>query len=274
MAQSALTWAWQPNNVLPFAFHGEDNLRRSGTVSEVEQVEQPARARASEPSAYLAVIGDVVRSRDLPDRAAVQRTLREQLRALNDGPAGESMVAPLELTAGDEVQGLLRDPAAAVDIVARLADHLHPVTLVWGFGHGLLATDIYPEVTAMDGPCFHRARGALEEAAREGAWVGVQGFPAPHADVLSALFRLSQGIRSRWTDTQARYVRAARTRLQKDVARRFGVDDSTVSESLSKAHYKTVLAGERAARELLGWLADTETGADSAERTVPSEERR
>lgn len=226
-------------------------------MSQAEQVGRAQRARASEPDAYLAVIGDVVRSRDVPDRAAVQRTLREQLRALNEALSGDRTVAPLELTAGDEVQGLLRDAAAAVDIVVRLSDHLHPVTMVWGFGHGPLATDVYPEVTAMDGPCFHRARGALEAAVRERAWVGVQGFPAPHADVLSALFRLSHGIRSRWTDTQARYVRAARGRLQKDVARQFGVDDSTVSESLSKAHYKTVQAGERAARELLGWLART-----------------
>ncbi len=219
------------------------------------------RARPSERSAFLALIGDMVGSRGVRDRAALQRTLREQLRALNDVLAGERMVAPLELTAGDEVQGLLEDPAAAVDIVVRLSDHLHPVSMVWGFGHGILATDLYPEVTAMDGPCFHRARSALERAVRDGAWVGVEGFPAPHAEVLSALFRLAQGIRSRWTDTQARYVRAARGRLQKDVARQFGVDDSTVSESLGKAHYKAVQAGERAARELLRWLGDTTSDA-------------
>lgn len=241
---------------------------------------------------FFALIGDVVASRNLADRAAVQRALRAELHALNEAlgperrdeetsvhdrghgePPAEAarrdrpgtdapLAAPLELTAGDEVQGLLRRPEGAVDVVVRLADRLHPAEMVWGLGRGPIATDLYPEVAAIDGPCFHRARSALEAAAREGSWVRVDGFPAPHDQVLSALFRLAHGIRSRWTDTQARYVSAVRGRLQKDVAREFGVDDSTVSESLKKAHFRAVEAGEEAARALLAWFGSSGRPAD------------
>lgn len=208
----------------------------------------------------FALIGDIVGSRDLKDRAAAQRTLQTSLAALNqlakDGGCREGMAAALKLTAGDEVQALLLDPAVAVDIIVRIADDLHPAVLAWGLGAGPLSTDEHEDVAVLDGPCFHRARRAVEAAGRERAWVSAAGFAPPHEEALSALFRLMGAIRSRWKPAQLRYIRGARDRLQQDVAELHGVDESTVSKALHAARFRDVEAGESAARALLAWMKD------------------
>lgn len=225
--------------------------------------------------AYYALIGDIVGSRTLENRAAVQRRLRELLEEIDEELGTDALAAPLKLTAGDEVQALLAEPAVVVPMVVRFADRLHPVRMTWGLGRGTLTTDLERDVSVLDGPCFHRARAALDGATHEDAWLRVEGIGQPHARVVNALFLLMGAIRDRWTETQARYVGAVRGRLQKDVARELGVSEPAVSKALSSARFTIVEEGERAAEELLRWLGGPQGtaphGAPSSEGTDPRE---
>lgn len=204
---------------------------------------------------FYALIGDVVGSRDVDDRAELQRSLRDGLAELNRRHRS-GLVAALELTAGDEVQGLAGSPELAVHAAVALADRLHPVEMRWGMGAGGLSTDPGGGVATLDGPCFHRARRAAREAADAGAWLRLEGFPPPHGEAAEALFSLLGAVRSRWTETQARYIREARGRLQKEVAEAFDVHKSTVSKALGAARWDEVREGEAAARSLLRWLGE------------------
>lgn len=217
------------------------------------------RGDGSRGRVYVAVIGDITGSRRIRDRAGVQRRLQQEVAALNAGSAA-SLAAPLKVVAGDEVQGLLVDPGAAVEVVVRLADALHPVGVSWGLGRGQLTTDLEADVSVLDGPCFHNARNALSAAARERTWLSAAGFPEPHNEVVTALFRLMWAIRSRWTETQVRYVRAARGRLQQEAAEQLAVTKQSVSKTLDAAQFAQVQAGEEAARRLLGWLGTLDEG--------------
>ena len=219
------------------------------------------------------LIGDIVASRSLSDRAEVQRRLVAAVEAANAANAAnaeraEALAAPLALTAGDEVQTLLADPAAAVGLVTRVSDALRPVGLAWGLGRGPLTTDASGDVSAMDGPCFHRAREAVEEAAGEGAWLAARGFSDVDDRVLSGLFRLLGVVRDGWTDTQFDYVRASRDRTQREVAEVFDRDETTVSRTLSRAHVRDLLAGEEAARALLATYRDGRGAARRARETM------
>lgn len=199
---------------------------------------------------YLALIGDVVESRRHRDRARLQRELAEALARINRESAA-ALAAPLSLTAGDEVQGLFRDPARVVDAVVDIGDAVFPARLVYGLGAGGLETDLGPDPALLDGPCFHRARGALAEARSQGNWLVARGLADPGDLVVTALFRLLGEIRSRWTGIQARHVARARRRPQKEVAAQLGKAESTVSESLKAAGFQAVLAGEEALRVVL-----------------------
>ncbi len=202
------------------------------------------------PPMYFALIGDLVESRRLDDRAAVQRRIESEIDAVND-LHGADLASPFRLTAGDEVQGLGRTPGAIIDALVRLSDRVAPARFAWGLGYGELSTDEGPDVARLDGPCFHRAREGLGAARKDRAWFGARGLGALPEQVLAALMNLIGDVRAGWTDTQLAYIREARTSLQVEVAKRFGVDPSTVSRALSAASFARVQEGERAARAFL-----------------------
>lgn len=199
---------------------------------------------------YFAFIADVVGSREVGNRARLQRTLLRLVDELNQRH-GKGLVAHLALVAGDELQALAGEPAVLVDLATDLAEELHPVRLVAGIGLGELSTDLVEEVGAMDGPAFHRAREALAEARRQDGWVHASGWGAEADAILSATFSLIAAVRGGWTVTQLKYARASRSALQREVAERFGVGASTVSESLRASRASVVHQAEEALRGFL-----------------------
>ena len=214
---------------------------------------------------YVALIGDVVGSRRSPDRRALQRRLRLGIEGINTRMGGR-LSSPLALYGGDEVQGLLARPEGCVEIVVELSETIFPERLVFGLGYGTVSTELSPEVAQIDGPCFHRARSALEDVRGE-TWLKASGFGATTDTALTALFGLMAAIRSRWTEKQQIYVRAARRTSQKLVAEELGVSPSTVSESLRASSFAAVREGEQAARVLLAQFGpEDESAVDSGEQ--------
>ncbi|MGH2680923.1 MAG: SatD family protein [Actinomycetota bacterium] len=117
-------------------------------------------AEAREISA-VAVLGDVVRSKQHADRDDLQRELRRALELANDSALA---VDPLTQTIGDEFQGLYRNVASALHATLLIRLSLHGrVDVRFGIGWGPLTT--YDEDRApfeQDGPAWWAAREAIE----------------------------------------------------------------------------------------------------------------
>ncbi|MCA9002584.1 MAG: hypothetical protein KDB61_11720, partial [Planctomycetes bacterium] len=153
-----------------------------------------------EEQLYLALIGDMVASRELPDRKRAQQHLIEAIQQLNSRPelGMEALAAPLTLTAGDEVQALIRRPETTMTLIQELTDRFggagkFPV-FVFGLGLGTLSTGLIPvgpgrlpNPAIEDGPCFHLARAALEAAKKERRWVRCMGFEPRVDTTLNAI---------------------------------------------------------------------------------------
>lgn len=204
---------------------------------------------------FVVVVGDIVKSREMTDRADAQDRIREVVETFNDR-APDALEAPLQLTGGDEMKAILSDPSWVVDMITWISEAVHPIELVWGIGRGLLETSWVPDVGALDGPCFHRARHAVEESSREGNWVTASGFSKRDDRLLSVVFGLMGAIRDSWTDRQVGYIRSVREMSQKATAEEFGVSESAVSQSLRRARYKEIVRGEAVLRDLLGSYTD------------------
>lgn len=219
---------------------------------------------------YVALIGDVIGSRERVPRDRLQGDLKATLAVLNRR-CRAGLASKLELSAGDEIQGLFRRPEAIVSVVTTLEERLFPARLLYGLGYGPLATELALPTRQLDGPCFHRARGALDLARKQRLWIVASGFGQIADDVLTAIFVLLGEIREQWTETQMRYAREARTALQKQVAQQFGVAESTVSESLKAARFGTIQRGEQAASRLLARFG---RGAEQTPTSAPAAKRR
>ena len=206
--------------------------------------------KPSEDTRYLAVIGDIRRSRLAPQRAELQKLLERELEGINREFADE-LVSGFVITLGDEFQGVLREPGQAMKVLVALEAVLGETSVRYGLGWGTISTELRELAIGMDGPCFHRAREAVEEGKRADRWATVCGFGGDD-EILNGLLWLVGAVRGRWTSVQretVEQVRAARTQREAAAAR--GVNESSVSQALKAACHDPVLAAERSAEILL-----------------------
>jgi hypothetical protein len=114
---------------------------------------------------WAAVIGDVVGSRQAPSRSQLQQRLDKALAVVN---AAMETVQPLTPTLGDEFQGMFGRIEDAMEASFRLGVELvGKVDVRIGIGWGTLRTqDTSRTPFGQDGPCWWRARDALQELAR------------------------------------------------------------------------------------------------------------
>ncbi|MBK8977284.1 MAG: hypothetical protein IPM29_15340 [Planctomycetes bacterium] len=217
----------------------------------------------SEPRRWIALIGDLVASRQL--RSAARRRAQTRLHAFMqrlDALAGDALAAHFVVTAGDEFQGLLRDATPLAELLWAIQVELAPLAVRVGVGRGTLATPLREgPAIGMDGPAFHAARAAIEAAEEESAGAPVfRGF-GPRGDVvLGGLARALHGWRARWTDRQRDVVLRLRAgAAQVDVTRELGISPQAVSKHAAAAGFAVHTAAEdalRAALELVARCAD------------------
>lgn len=114
---------------------------------------------------WAAVIGDVVGSRQAASRSRLQDRLDRSLASIN---VFMKPIQPMTPTIGDEFQGMFATIEEAIEASFRLrVELMGKVDVRIGIGWGSLRTqDPSRTPFGQDGPCWWRAREALEELAR------------------------------------------------------------------------------------------------------------
>jgi len=195
---------------------------------------------------YVALIGDVVASRRLSAgaRARLQVDLRAGLEVVNRRWR-RAVAARFALTLGDQFQGLLTGGEALWELTHWLRAELAQVDWVMAAGRGAIHTPLARTAPEVDGPCFHRAREALEGAkgrrvllAFGGFGTGLEGF----AEYYSALYW-------GWTPRQRRAASLLRVAEPAEVAVLLKVGRSAVSHLAGRMGWKLVAAGDHVFRE-------------------------
>ena len=192
------------------------------------------------PSAtWLAVIGDVKSSRNLPGplRAKLSSQIRGAMADVVRFAPTAFRIAPGSLK-GDEIQAVLRPEAPGMRIVTYLRAVLRvrtdgAVSLRVGLGGGAVDRMSPKGPFESDGPAFHRARAALElvrkaGASRLSAWqTGDAGFD----DLAGAMLGIMDSVVARWTLPQ---WAAVRERMEGKGLKRIAKQEAVSVQSVSK----------------------------------------
>lgn len=190
-------------------------------------------------SIFLAVIGDVVGSRGVQDRKELQRRLRKAIDLVNERFSA-GIASHFVLTIGDEFQGLLHSVKEIDRLMALFRSIVHPVELRMGLGVGRLDTTLEPIALGMDGPCFHRARAAIEQAERRATLIEVVAEAEEACFGIYSL--LYAGLRYGWTERQQQVVDLTMGGMSgKSIAAELGITPSAVSQHLRAAEAEMVL---------------------------------
>ena len=195
---------------------------------------------------YVALIGDVVASRDLAPaaRARLQRHLRAAIPDLNRRWR-KTLAARFGVTLGDEFQCLLTSAAPLWEIAHVVRATLPEVEWVIGCGRGRITTPLAKGSVApeLDGPCFHEARGALEAAKRRRRLFGFGGFGGATA-TLNGLASYYSALHWSWTPRQRYAAKLLRCGDPASVAGQLKVGQSAVSHLARRMAWPLVAAGD------------------------------
>lgn len=200
------------------------------------------------------VLGDVVASRDIPDRQGFRERLLSAIASVNE-TYDETVVADFALQKGvDEFGGVLDSPVHVYDIVDELTRRVHPQEVRFAVAWG--EVDVAPDasdVQRMDGPAFHRA-DELQQSIADTAYRFAMDLDDPPLDTtLADQINLLLLRKADWTDRQHRVVaRYDELGSQGAVADELDISQPAVSQALSRANYRVLRGIEGRLRETLG----------------------
>jgi hypothetical protein len=160
-----------------------------------------------------------------------------------------------ERTAGDEVQGVMDDPTAVVDVVLGLVRRGE-----WsvGIGAGPVREPLPASTRAGSGPAFELARKAVEQAKSSPQSLAVGAQDRARATAAQAALDLLASVVQRRTDPGWEAVDLiSRGANQTEVAQQLGITKQAVSQRLRAASWAPEVAGRDLAAQLLA-AADRE----------------
>jgi hypothetical protein len=199
------------------------------------------------PGVLAAVVGDIVGSKAIADRAALKQTMTTTVERLN-GLFAPALVEPFAVETGDELRGVLSDPAQAPLCVAVMRETLAPIMVRVGIA------------VAPDGP--QGAQAARDDAAaamllakEEDGLARYHAGGKPGEVLLRSLCRLVDPLLRSRTAEQWTAVAAYRdTGDKRRVARRLKVSADEVEARLAAADWGPVEEADSAIAAYLSRL--------------------
>lgn len=209
-------------------------------------------------SDYIAIIADVKGSQLMKDRALRQRQLISNLNQINVKYQDE-LAAQFVVSQGDSFQGLLSRPHKLSEILMALDLENKGIELRYGIGIGSLSTPIvYDNSNEMDGPAYHVARRMIDQVKeQESSYQHYQSNYqigddlASNYDLENSCLSMISIIQASWTNKQIEVIKAYQDhdKVQLKAAQALKRDVSTVSRSLQRSHYFTVIQAWKAVGE-------------------------
>ena len=158
--------AWG-HRVFPYRMRPQPKSRVAAPESAIKLISSFPRDEAiifiwiemkPEPSSRATLIGDVVGSRSVADRAGVHRLMNQALRDV-----ATAAVDPPAFTVGDEFQGAFSSVGLAIDAALSLRLAVAPqIDVRFGLGWGGVAKLLDEAAGIQDGPGWWAAREAIE----------------------------------------------------------------------------------------------------------------
>lgn len=199
---------------------------------------------------YIAVIGDIVKSKKVIERNEAQKKLKTVLEKINK-KYGNEIASNFMITLGDEFQGLLKCRKNIIRIISEIEMAMFPIQLRFGIGIGKIDTEINRDIPlGADGPAYHNARKMIDELKRKerkyetnysNVMICSQGDNEQIDMLLNTILSLCSAIKAKWTSRQMEiiscYIKSGKN--QHRAAEKLGISKSSVNKALNNSNYYT-----------------------------------
>jgi len=145
-------------------------------INVVDKIRDRRNAHVS-MNKVIAIIGDLIRSRQINDRSLFQENLKNTFQDINK-KSKVSILSPFTITLGDEFQAVYKNPDRIFYDYWCIVEAIYPVKVRVALGFHELNTKINRlEAIGMDGPAFHEARDGLLSMKKIGSSNMISLFP-------------------------------------------------------------------------------------------------
>lgn len=199
-------------------------------------------------SPYIAIIGDIKKSKKIEDRKFIQIKLKKVLDGINERYACD-LSAKFVITLGDEFQGLLCKGENVLNIIEEVKREMYPIQVRFGIGVGEITTDINFEMAiGADGPGYYNARQAIEilkqseqknKTKSSDLRIEIEDDKSSVSILLNTIFSLMTVIQNNWSERQREIIWEIDKYggSQLECAERLCISQSSVQRSLNNGDY-------------------------------------
>ena len=147
----------------------------------------------------VVIIADVRGSKKMAndERYEGQLFLKSAIIQINEN-FSDFIEAPFMITRGDEFQGVTKNMEVALKIMLEFERLLFPLMLRYGIGKGEIQKMGSKIPIEMDGPAFHRANEAVNQAKKKKLFLACKSDNAQNDLLINNIFLLMNSIKSRW----------------------------------------------------------------------------
>jgi len=220
---------------------------------------------------YIALIGDIIESKKIQDRAQVQQQLLRLMKELN-WQYQDYLISPFTVTTGDEFQALFSPNSYMFQIIDQLSVAFSPYEIRFGIGVGEMVTEINKEQSmGSDGPAYWLAREAINHIHDKNDY-GINHISVFLADeevtwTVNAMLAACSFIQSKWTEVQYDVLKQLLTEdiydetfSHKEMARSLGITPSAFNKRIKASGLKIYLRNKRVAmNQILKEIAKEES---------------
>jgi len=220
---------------------------------------------------YIALIGDIIESKKIQDRAQVQLQLLRLMKELN-WQYQDYLISPFTVTTGDEFQALFSPNSYMFQIIDQLSVAFSPYEIRFGIGVGEMVTEINKEQSiGSDGPAYWLAREAINHIHDKNDY-GINHISVFLADeevtwTVNAMLAACSFIQSKWTEVQYDVLKQLLTEniydetfSHKEIARLLGITPSAFNKRIKASGLKIYLRNKRVAmNQILKEIAKEES---------------
>ena len=201
---------------------------------------------------YIALIGDLIESKQLKNRKQAQQELQELMAVLNQDYR-DYLVSPFTVTTGDEFQALLRPNPEIMRLIDQIAlGFPHPIR--FGLGLGEIVTDINREQSiGSDGPAYWRARAAINAVHEKNDYgssrIAVSLGDEELSQAVNTVLAAASFIQSKWNTSQREVLE--RMLMEYIYDENLQISPSALSKRLKSSGLKIYLRNRRLAMKMI-----------------------
>lgn len=188
------------------------------------------------------LLGDIVSSKKIKDRAKFQEKLIKACNAINQA-YNDDIIAKMKIIKGsDEIGCLLGNLAPLYDIIDGVSNDLHPVKIRFVLVNGKIDTGFETkDISQMDGPAFHQASKLIMDLKKEKLIFNMSTSNKILDTLITNNINLIYLLKNRWSPVKIEIIHSyERWGDQRKVASKLGISQQTVSYHLKSSNWKVI----------------------------------